>query len=239
MPNTSTTQAMETVLVTVLGAILHLIQKDSSVHLASNDLSVASIGEGDKVVAVLGGNQVKWPLANDVAAVKLDVSHYFFTARELEVLNYGLTVVAKGQERALQGARRGAGEVLLRVEGESGGVGGAEARVSKKEELEVLNYGLTVVAKGQERALQGARRGAGEVLLRVEGESEGMGEWEVLDASVLVETSPEELRRGGEEAGGGGALQRVPDEAGAERAFRSVDCGKVGDLDSGIGGFRE
>ncbi|XP_020214409.1 protein EARLY-RESPONSIVE TO DEHYDRATION 7, chloroplastic [Cajanus cajan] len=108
-PSTSTTQAMETVLVTVPGAILHLIEKDSSVHLASGDLTVASIGEGEKVVAVLArvGDEVQWPLAKDVSAVKLDASHYFFTVRvpqkeELEVLNYGLTVAAKGQERVLR-----------------------------------------------------------------------------------------------------------------------------------------
>ncbi|TKY67670.1 Spartin protein [Spatholobus suberectus] len=106
-PNT-TTQAMETVLVTVPGAILHLIEKDSSVHLASGDLTISSLGEGDKVVAVLArvGDQVQWPLAKDVSAVKLDESHYFFTLRvpenEFEVLNYGLTVAAKGQERALE-----------------------------------------------------------------------------------------------------------------------------------------
>ncbi|RDX57777.1 Protein EARLY-RESPONSIVE TO DEHYDRATION 7, chloroplastic, partial [Mucuna pruriens] len=102
------THAMENVLVTVPGAILHLIEKDSSVHLASGDLTIASLGEGDKVVAVLArvGDQVQWPLAKDVAAVKLDESHYFFTLRvphnESEVLNYGLTVAAKGQERVLR-----------------------------------------------------------------------------------------------------------------------------------------
>ncbi|XP_047173077.1 protein EARLY-RESPONSIVE TO DEHYDRATION 7, chloroplastic-like isoform X1 [Vigna umbellata] len=106
------TQAMENVLVTVPGAILHLIEKDSSVHLASGDLTISSLGEGDKVVAVLArvGDKVQWPLAKDVAAVKLDQSHYFFTLQVpqkqaengFEVLNYGLTVAAKGQERVLK-----------------------------------------------------------------------------------------------------------------------------------------
>ncbi|KAL9296330.1 hypothetical protein ACSQ67_022226 [Phaseolus vulgaris] len=106
------TQAMENVLVTVPGAILHLIEKDSSVHLASGDLTISSLGEGDKVVAVLArvGDKVQWPLAKDVAAVKLDESHYFFTLQVpqtqaengFEVLNYGLTVAAKGQERVLK-----------------------------------------------------------------------------------------------------------------------------------------
>ncbi|XP_061342182.1 protein EARLY-RESPONSIVE TO DEHYDRATION 7, chloroplastic-like [Gastrolobium bilobum] len=108
------TQPFEHVLVTVPGVILHLIQKDSSVHLASGDLTIASIGEGDNVVAVLAriGDQIQWPLAKDVSTVKLDESHYFFTLRvpvpqsdaenEFEVLNYGLTVTAKGQERLLK-----------------------------------------------------------------------------------------------------------------------------------------
>ncbi|ESW03696.1 hypothetical protein PHAVU_011G034800 [Phaseolus vulgaris] len=106
------TQAMENVLVTVPGAILHLIEKDSSVHLASGDLTISSLGEGDKVVAVLArvGDKVQWPLAKDVAAVKLDESHYFFTLQVpqkqaengFEVLNYGLTVAAKGQGRVLK-----------------------------------------------------------------------------------------------------------------------------------------
>ncbi|KAL2329066.1 hypothetical protein Fmac_022493 [Flemingia macrophylla] len=150
-PNTSTTQAMETVLVTVPGAILHLIQKDSSVHLASGDLSVATIGEGDKVVAVLArvGDEVKWPLAKDVAAVKLDASHYFFTVR-----------------------------------------------VPQKEELEVLNYGLTVAAKGQERALRKLDEVLEKYCFVSKERVEGVGEWEVLNASVSEETSPEELRRG-------------------------------------------
>ncbi|KAG4988288.1 hypothetical protein JHK82_030631 [Glycine max] len=112
-PNTTTEEAMENVLVTVPGAILHLIEKDSSVHLASGDLTISTLGEGDKVVAVLAcvGDQVQWPLAKDVSAVKLDESHYFFTVqvpqehgeeKGFEVLNYGLTVAAKGQERVLR-----------------------------------------------------------------------------------------------------------------------------------------
>ncbi|XP_027355657.1 protein EARLY-RESPONSIVE TO DEHYDRATION 7, chloroplastic-like [Abrus precatorius] len=110
--DSNTTQPMEHVLVTVPGAILHLIEKDSSVHLASGDLTIASLREGEKVVAVLAriGDQIQWPLAKDVSAVKLDESHYFFTLKvpqkhgenELEVLNYGLTVAAKGQEGVLK-----------------------------------------------------------------------------------------------------------------------------------------
>ncbi|KAL2510039.1 Senescence domain-containing protein [Forsythia ovata] len=51
-----------------------------------------------------------WSLARDEAAVKLDESHYFFTLRvpsesnEIgnNILNYGLTIAAKDQERVLR-----------------------------------------------------------------------------------------------------------------------------------------
>ncbi|XP_057456562.1 protein EARLY-RESPONSIVE TO DEHYDRATION 7, chloroplastic-like isoform X2 [Lotus japonicus] len=104
---TTAQQPSEHVLVTVPGVILHLIEKDSSVHLASGDLNIISLMEGDRVVTVLAsvGDQVQWPLAKDVSAVKLDDSHYFFTIRvpkeggEFEVLNYGVTVAAEGRGR--------------------------------------------------------------------------------------------------------------------------------------------
>ena len=108
----TTQQPFEHVLVTVPGVFLHLIEKDSSVQLASGDLTIASLKEGDNVVAVLAriGDQIQWPLAKDVSAVKLDESHYFFTLRvpkkaekeDHEVLNYGLTIASKGQEDVLK-----------------------------------------------------------------------------------------------------------------------------------------
>ncbi|KEH30493.1 senescence/dehydration-associated-like protein [Medicago truncatula] len=106
--NTTQTQASEHVLVTVPNVILHLIEKDSSVHLASGDLTIVSLKEEEKVVAVLAriGDQIQWPLAKDVSTVKLDESHYFFTLKlpqsDDEVLNYGLTVAAKGSKKVLK-----------------------------------------------------------------------------------------------------------------------------------------
>lgn len=88
--------------------ILHLIEQDSSVHLASGDLTIVSLKEEEKVVAVLAriGDQIQWPLAKDVSTVKLDESHYFFTLKlpqsDDEVLNYGLTVAAKGSKKVLK-----------------------------------------------------------------------------------------------------------------------------------------
>ncbi|KAL2545364.1 Senescence/dehydration-associated protein-related [Forsythia ovata] len=56
------------------------------------------------------GEEIQWPLAKDEAAVKLDESYYFFTLRvpsEINeigdnILDYGLTIAAKGQERVLR-----------------------------------------------------------------------------------------------------------------------------------------
>ncbi|PKA54017.1 hypothetical protein AXF42_Ash016182 [Apostasia shenzhenica] len=111
----------ETVL-RVPGAILHLIDRDQSVELASGDFVVARLRQGESVVAVLArvgagegdaDSAVQWPLARDEAVVKLDDSHYFFSLHvpktasvgedESEgVLNYGLTFATKGQEGLLR-----------------------------------------------------------------------------------------------------------------------------------------
>ncbi|XP_051150857.1 senescence/dehydration-associated protein At3g51250-like [Andrographis paniculata] len=58
------------------------------------------IEAGDTIVAALVriGDEIQWPMAKDEAAVKLDVSHYFFTRRVPAKLTDGLTVAAKGQE---------------------------------------------------------------------------------------------------------------------------------------------
>jgi spartin len=109
-PNTPQPQPHEHVLVTVPNVILHLIQKDSSVHLASGDLTISSLKEEQKVIAVLAriGDQIQWPLAKDVSTLKLDDSHYFFTLQipyndktdnEAQVLNYGMTVETKGSQK--------------------------------------------------------------------------------------------------------------------------------------------
>ncbi|KAJ7967168.1 Senescence/spartin-associated [Quillaja saponaria] len=115
------TQSSEEVLVKVTGVIVHLIEKDSSVELASGELTIVALRQGDNIVAVLAriGDAIQWPLAKDEAAVKLDDSHYFFTLRVpsngsvenedeiivgngFELLNYGLTIASKGQEGLLK-----------------------------------------------------------------------------------------------------------------------------------------
>lgn len=104
------------------GAILHLIDRNQSVELASGEFAVVRLLQGESIVAVLARvsagddpeeSSVQWPLAHDEASVKLDDSHYFFSLHlpkteiaeedELEgVLNYGLTFASKGQEELLR-----------------------------------------------------------------------------------------------------------------------------------------
>lgn len=106
----ATFESFEEVLVTIPGAIVHLIDKQRSLELASGDFSVVQLLQGGNAVAALArvGGEIQWPLARDEAAVKLDDSHYFFSLRVPaddggesgadNLLNYGLTIAAKGQE---------------------------------------------------------------------------------------------------------------------------------------------
>lgn len=107
----------EEILIQIPGSIVHLIENDHSVLLASGDLSIFTLKQGDTHVAVfarIGDNGIRWPLTKDAAAVKLDESHYFFTLRlpldedeietekEVDLLNYGVTFASKGQEGLLK-----------------------------------------------------------------------------------------------------------------------------------------
>ncbi|XP_038901694.1 protein EARLY-RESPONSIVE TO DEHYDRATION 7, chloroplastic-like [Benincasa hispida] len=104
----------EQVLVQIPGAIVHLIERQNSIELASGEFSIVGLSQGNNVVAVLAriGDEIQWPLAKDEAAVKLDDSHYFFILsvpsngssgnHEPEMLKYGLTFASKGQEDRLK-----------------------------------------------------------------------------------------------------------------------------------------
>ncbi|CAN1122420.1 Senescence/dehydration-associated protein At3g51250 [Linum perenne] len=124
--------ATEELLIRIPGAILNLVDKTYSVELASGDLSVFLIRQGDRIVTVLArvGNEIQWPLGKEGAAVKLDESHYFFSLGlpqeqgsdssddeddkgkkkdkkkgknvQEEMLNYGLTIASKGQDGVLK-----------------------------------------------------------------------------------------------------------------------------------------
>ncbi|GAB4838510.1 hypothetical protein Ancab_028056 [Ancistrocladus abbreviatus] len=123
----ATLASTEEVLIKIPASIVHLIDKQQSVQLAFGDLEIIRLYQNDAAVAVLAriGDQIQWPLAKDEAAVKLDDSHYFFTLRvpfaaacegdETDkistekddsvtdgMLNYGVTLAAKGQEGLLE-----------------------------------------------------------------------------------------------------------------------------------------
>uniref|UniRef100_A0ACD5XN31 Uncharacterized protein n=1 Tax=Avena sativa TaxID=4498 RepID=A0ACD5XN31_AVESA len=137
---------VEETLVAVPGAQLHLVDPDRSLDLGAGTLSVVRLRQGDHAVAVLARltpdkpqkrrglfgilsssgrssssssdaqEPVQWPLAGDVAVVKLDAGHYFFSlhvphtdhpdddaeADGETALSYGLTVAGKGQEKVLE-----------------------------------------------------------------------------------------------------------------------------------------
>nr|GMC87509.1 protein EARLY-RESPONSIVE TO DEHYDRATION 7, chloroplastic-like [Ipomoea batatas] len=116
-------ESSEEVIIRIPGSIVHLIDKDRSIELASGEFTIVQLKQDNNVVAILArvGEEIQWPLARDEAAVKLDESHYFFNLRtpaeadsdeegegEIRVdssenmLNYGLTIAAKGQERVLK-----------------------------------------------------------------------------------------------------------------------------------------
>ncbi|XAR73762.1 hypothetical protein NMG60_11007840 [Bertholletia excelsa] len=108
--------SVEEVLLTVPGAILHLIDKNYSVELACGDFSIIRLLQASNVIIVLArvGDEIQWPLAKDAGTVKLDESHYFFSIRapieegsnaaidSNNLLNYGLTIASKGQEGLLK-----------------------------------------------------------------------------------------------------------------------------------------
>ncbi|KAL8556426.1 hypothetical protein ACS0TY_004028 [Phlomoides rotata] len=110
---TTSFESSEEVIIRIPGAIVHLIDKQQSLELASGEFSVIQLKQGGNVVAALArvGDEIQWPLAKDEAAVKLNDSHYFFSLRvpaengEINsdgILNYGLTIAAKGQEGLLK-----------------------------------------------------------------------------------------------------------------------------------------
>lgn len=102
---------LEETLISIPGAVLHLIDQQHSVQLASGDFSIVKLSQGEHVVAVIAkvSDDIQWPLIKDEASVKLDQAHYFFsfcppTENESEVndlLNYGLTFASRGQESLL------------------------------------------------------------------------------------------------------------------------------------------
>ncbi|KAI5021965.1 hypothetical protein ZWY2020_058695 [Hordeum vulgare] len=98
----------EDVLLRVPGAQLHLIDRQRSHPLAAGDLSLHRIRAGDTSLAAIAALRVvQWPLARDVAAVKLDPRHYSFSAippprRPGPDFHYGLTLSVPTRALALR-----------------------------------------------------------------------------------------------------------------------------------------
>lgn len=107
-------EPVEETLITIPGAVVHLIDKNYSVELAIGDFSVLRIRQGVNTVAILAcvSDEVQWPLIKEEAIVKVDDSHYFFSLSDSgsgsgskegdDVLNYGLSFASKGQEGLLK-----------------------------------------------------------------------------------------------------------------------------------------
>ncbi|KAK4710117.1 hypothetical protein R3W88_004630 [Solanum pinnatisectum] len=98
----STFAPPETLLV-IPSSILHLIDKHYSIELATGDLFLHRLRQGNNIVALLVsvGNEIQWSLTKDLTVVKLDDSHYFFSFQapkddesdkqsDNDSLNYGL-----------------------------------------------------------------------------------------------------------------------------------------------------
>ncbi|KAI4989866.1 hypothetical protein ZWY2020_038229 [Hordeum vulgare] len=87
----------EDVLLRLPRAQLHLIDRRRSLPLAAGDLSLLRIRAGGTSLAAIARlGPIQWPLARDVAAVKLDPCHYSFSltvpASPDTPLHYGLTL---------------------------------------------------------------------------------------------------------------------------------------------------
>lgn len=121
-------EATEDILIRIPGSLVHLIDKQDSMELASGDFMLVRLVQGGNAVAVFArvGDDIQWPLAKDEAAVRLDACHYFFslsvpneafegdssdedtsnlaTSSDIaeNILNYGVTFAARGQAAVLQ-----------------------------------------------------------------------------------------------------------------------------------------
>ena len=93
----------EDVLLRIAGAQLHLIDRHRSHPRAAGDLSLHRIRAGDTSLAAIAQlGPIQWPLARDVASVKLDPCHYSFSLTvpaspddpSPDPLHYGLTLSA-------------------------------------------------------------------------------------------------------------------------------------------------
>ena len=121
-------EATEDISIRIPGALVHLIDKQDSMELASGDFMLVRLVQGGNVVAVFVGvgDDIQWPLAKDEATIKLGACDYFFSLSvpneafegysndedtlnlasscdiAKNILKYGVTFAAFGKVVALQ-----------------------------------------------------------------------------------------------------------------------------------------
>lgn len=162
-------EPVEETIITVPGAIVHLIDKQYSIELGVGDFSIVRIRQADNLVAVLArlSEEVQWPLMKDVAVVKVDDSHYFFSFPDVDNVTSSSIPVSKEADSK-------------RPSGEDGS--------------DLLNYGLSFASKGQESILKDLDRifeSYGN--FSVQGVSE-KSKGAIAGMGVAREVSPEDLQ---------------------------------------------
>ncbi|XP_024539967.1 senescence/dehydration-associated protein At4g35985, chloroplastic isoform X2 [Selaginella moellendorffii] len=111
-------EASEEVLVKIPGCLAHLIDEQESVILASGEFVLVKLLQNGTDVALFArvGDELQWPVVNDLPATKLDPSHYVFSLRveadddekppkdskATETLNYGVTFQVDGNKELLR-----------------------------------------------------------------------------------------------------------------------------------------
>ncbi|KAH8972332.1 hypothetical protein BDL97_02G189500 [Sphagnum fallax] len=118
-------EAQEECLLTIPGAIAHMVDDQESVHLSTGTFSIVRIIQKGSGIVILAhvGDSLHWPVTKDTPTVKLDSTHYFFSLpipasvdeadddddghnkesgeKVPEILTYGVTFPAQGFDKAL------------------------------------------------------------------------------------------------------------------------------------------
>ncbi|CAK9872267.1 unnamed protein product [Sphagnum jensenii] len=118
-------EAQEECLLTIPGAIAHMVDDQESPHLSTGTFSIVRIIQKGSGIVILAhvGDSLHWPVTKDTPTVKLDPTHYFFSLpipasvdeaaddddghnkesgeKVPEILTYGVTFPAQGFDKAL------------------------------------------------------------------------------------------------------------------------------------------
>lgn len=85
----SSVAAYEELLLTIPGTLVHLVDDQESVLLASGNFTIVRINQQSQriVVLVRAGDSLQWPLVSDEQVVKLDPIHYVFSLPMAPTMN--------------------------------------------------------------------------------------------------------------------------------------------------------